>query len=186
MRKLTIVLFVILGVTGGKDVFARGSDFTNTNIFGLGLSLSYSYDYTARRTITVPPMIVYYETGVHEYITVGPFAAFSSWDYRDRQRSFLTIGGRGSFHLTPFINDWFDAAIDEHDWDIYVAMASGFDLRSYGAYADEDARGFRQNVRFFLGPFAGVRYYLSGNVAIYSEIGLGPMGALSGGVSWEL
>ncbi len=186
MRTLMVVLLVILGITGGKNVFARGADFSNTDIFGVGLSLSYSYGYSASRSISIPPMIAYYETGVHQYITVGPFAAFSSWDYRDRQRSFITLGGRGSFHLTPYINDWFDAAIDESQWDIYVAMASGFDLRSYGAYDDVDASGFGQNVRFFLGPFAGARYYVSDNLAVYSEIGLGPMGALSAGVSWEL
>ncbi len=131
-------------------------------------------------------MIAYYETGVHQYITVGPFVAFSSWDYGDRQRSFLTLGGRGSFHLTPYLNDWFDAAIDEHKLDIYGALVSGFDLRSYGALEGHDESGFGQTVRFFVGPFAGARYYISDNLAIYSEIGLGPLGALSGGVSWEL
>lgn len=186
MKKRMIVLIVFLGIVGGNNVFARGSDFSDAKILGAGFSLSYSYEYPFGRSLSIPPLVAYLEMGMHEYVTVGPFVAFSRWDYSDRSRSFLTVGGRGSFHLTPFINDWFDAAIDERQWDIYGAMASGLNFRHYGAFEHQDESGFGRNIRFFLGPIVGARYYLAEETAVYSELGVGPLGALTVGVSVNL
>ena len=169
-----------------NPVQAQGSDFSDARILGGGFSLSYGYDYPFGRDLSIPPMIAYLEMGMHEFVTVGPFIAFSRWEYRDRMRSFMTIGGRGSFHLTPLINDWFDATIDEREWDFYGSMATGFGFRRYGASDYDDESGFFRNVRFFIGPVVGARYYLADPVAVYAEMGVGPLGALTVGVSVDL
>lgn len=183
----TLVLMVIICVLAqGKPVLAQGSDFSDAKILAGGLSISYGYDYPLGRSLSIPPMNAYLELGMHEYVTAGPFIAFSRWQYRDRMRSFLTVGGRGSFHLTPFINDWFDATIDESEWDFYGTVASGFNFRRYGAHADQDESGFRSNVRFFIGPAVGARYYVADPMALYAELGAGPLGALTIGVSVDL
>ncbi len=183
----TLVLMVIMCVLAqGSPVLAQGSGFTDAKILGAGFSLSYGYDYPFSRSLSIPPMAAYLEIGMHEYVTAGPFVAFSRWQYRDRMRSFMTIGGRGSFHLTPFINDWFDATIDEGEWDFYGTMATGFGFRRYGASDYDDESGFFRNVRFFIGPAVGARYYLADPVAVYAELGVGPLGALTFGVSVDL
>ncbi len=186
MQKTLMLIAMMYVMLQAQPALAQRTDFSDAKILAGGLSLSYGYDYPLGRSLSIPPMNAYLEIGMHEFVTAGPFVAFSRWQYRDRMRSFMTIGGRGSFHLTPFINDWFDATIDENEWDIYGTMASGFNFRRYGAYADQDERGFRRNVRFFIGPAVGTRYYVADPLAIYAELGVGPLGALTVGVSVDL
>ena len=186
MIKTLLIIVIMCIYAQASPLLARGSDFSDAKILGAGFSISYAYDYPFSRSLSIPPMTAYLELGIHEYVTVGPFVAISRWEYTNRMRSFLTIGGRGSFHLTPFINDWFDAEIDEREWDIYGAAATGLGFRSYGADEHHEESGFGSNVRFYIGPFAGVRYYLSEQTAVYTELGYGPLGALSFGVSVDL
>lgn len=167
-------------------VKAQGSDFSDARLFGIGASMGYRYDYGTSRSLSIPPAMAYFEIGIHEYITAGPFAAFSRWSYPTRSRSFMSLGARGSFHLSPFFNDLLDGSIDVDKIDFYASMLSGIAFRQYGAYDTQPATRFLDDARFFIGPVAGVRYYFSDDFAIFSEIGWGALGVLTVGVSFRM
>ncbi len=189
MRKfllVTCVLLVGLNTFSSHTAMAQGSDFRNARIFNAGFSLNYTYSYIGDRSLEFPPMVAYFELGIHQYITAGPYAAYSRWTYPERSRSFLGMGARGSFHLTPFINDLIDGNINEREIDFYASMITGLEFRQYGAGRDHASSGFFDNIGLFIGPVAGVRYYFSNDLAVFSEVGRGALGAVSVGLSVNL
>lgn len=185
-RFLSTLTFFVFFLLAPFVLKAQGADFSNARLFGAGFSASYRYDYGTSRSLNIPPAMAYLEVGVHQYITIGPFAAFSRWSYPTRQQSFLSLGARGSFHLSPLFNDLLDGSIDEQKIDFYVSMLSGFELRQYGADDIHPVSRFMDNAKLFFGPLLGVRYYFSDDAAIFSEIGRGALGALTIGVSFKL
>ncbi len=155
----------------------------------------YSYGYAGARTLSFPPLTAFYEMGIHEKITVGPFVSYAQWSYDylsvgnnyGYSWSFLQIGGRGSYHLTSLINDWFDAEIDESQWDIYATLLVGFEFRSF-SYDDDfdDALDYDNDWRLFVGPLAGTRYFLNERFALFLEAGRGSLGAFTFGVTYNM
>lgn len=189
MRKFLLIawgLFIGLSIFPSHETLAQGSNFTNAKIFNAGFSLNYTYSYLGDRSLNVPPIVAFAEVGIHQYITAGPYVAYSKWTYPERTRSFLSFGARGSFHLTPFINDLIDGGINERDIDFYASMISGFELRQYSASTDHPSSAFFDNIGLFIGPVAGVRYYFSDDLAVFSEVGRGALGAVSVGLSIHL
>ncbi len=189
MRKFLLiawVLFIGLYIFPSQSAMAQGSNFRNARIFNAGFSLNYTYSYLGSRSLNVPPMVAFLEVGIHQYITAGPYAAYSKWTYPERTRSFLGLGARGSFHLTPFINDLIDGGINEKDIDFYASMISGFEFRQYGGSPDHSVSGFFDNIGLFIGPVAGVRYYFSDDLAVFSELGRGALGSVTVGLSVNL
>ncbi len=161
-------------------------DYSGVSLLGVGLSIGYySYGFFGTRSVSVPPLNVYYELGIHEYITAGPFGGYARWDYRysnsDYAWTFYQIGARGSFHLTSILNEVFGNTIDEDKIDWYIAIMSGLEIRSFSSNAHPDLYSNRN--RIFFGPTAGVRYYLGSNFALYLEGGRGSLGALTFGIS---
>ncbi len=183
---LILCFFIVLISFPFTGTYARGSDFSDVQIVNAGFSLNYNYGYIGSRSINIPPFLAYLEIGVHEFVTAGPFAAYSRWNYPARTRSFMSLGIRGSFHLSPLINDLTDGSIDERQIDIYASMISGIELRHYGASDTERASDYIDNTRFFLGPVAGVRYYFTDELGVFSEIGRGALGAVTVGMSLRL
>ncbi len=179
---MALALFTILSSTA-PVARSQGTDFRNAVIFSAGLSLNYSYGYIGSRSLRMPPVNASMEFGIHEFVTVGPFAAYSSWTYPTRTRSFINVGARGSFHFSPLLNDLLDGSIDENQIDFYASMLSGIEFRRYGASSDEGISGYFDNTRVFLGPVAGVRFYFSDNIGVFSEVGRGALGAVTVGVS---
>lgn len=179
-------MFIGLLLVTPTRTYANGTDFREARIVGGGLSLNYTYGYVGSRSLRVPPVVAYVEIGVHERVTVGPFFGYSRWSYPARTRTFVNAGARASFHLSPFLNEVLDVNIDENEFDIYAAMFSGFELRSYGPSDETAATDFFDNTRLFLGPVAGLRYNFSDNIGLFSEMGRGALGALTIGISLHL
>ncbi len=175
-------LFMILWVSSPDPVQGQ-SNFRNTSIINAGASLNYSYSYLGSRSVRIPPAVVFFEMGVHDYVTIGPYAAFSRWSYPDRVRSFMNLGMRGSFHFSPYLNDLLDGTLNEDQIDFYVSMISGLEFRNYGASNTEGVSGFTDNIRFFVGPVAGVRFYFTDELAVFSEVGRGALGAVTVGLA---
>ncbi len=181
-------LFILWMLTSGAGhVFSKGSDFRNIRIVSAGLSLNYNYSYIGSRSIVIPPVNSYAEIGLHEFVTAGPYMSYSKWDYHEQQsRSFLNLGVRGSYHFSPMINDLLDGSIDQNQIDFYAAILSGIEFRKYGTGEGLGPAGFRDNARLFVGPVAGVRFYFSENLAVFSEVGRGALGAMTVGLSVRL
>ena len=188
-KKITILLFAIVfssfSVSANSIVedepASTGIDYSGVNIFGAGLSLGYySYGYYGTRSVSVPPLNVYLEFGLHEYITAGPFGGYARWDYSrinnyNYNWSFYQFGARGSFHLTSILNEVFGNTIDAEKVDWYIAIMSGLEYRSSDL--------FNNRTRIFFGPAVGIRYYIGNSLALYLEGGRGSLGALTFGLS---
>jgi len=160
--------------------------YTGVSLLGGGFFIGYyGYGFFGTRSLSIPPFNAYYEFGVHEYVTLGPFAGMARWDYRwsnsDYTWTFYHLGARGSFHLTNIINEVLGGDIDEDKIDWYVSVLSGLEIRNFDSQTFPDL--YENRVRIFLGPITGVRYYLGNNFAIYAEGGRGALGVLSFGVS---
>ncbi|MFO7874557.1 MAG: hypothetical protein R6U62_08740 [Bacteroidales bacterium] len=183
-----VLFFMFIGLLlfTPARTYGDGSDFREARIVGGGLSLNYTYGYVGSRSLRVPPVVAYVEIGVHERITVGPFFGYSRWSYPARTHSFVNVGGRASFHLSPFLNEVLDANIDVNEFDIYAAMFSGLELRIHGPSAEDNSGSYIDNTRLFLGPVAGLRYNFSDNIGVFSEMGRGALGALTIGISLHL
>jgi hypothetical protein len=164
----------------------RSEGYKGVSLLGGGLFLGYyGYGFFGTRSLSIPPFNAYYELGVHEYVTLGPFAGMGKWEYRyvnsDYTWTFYHLGARGSFHLSNIINEVLGADIDENKIDFYISILSGLEIRNFSSEAFPDL--YDNTIRIFIGPITGVRYYLGNNFAIYAEGGRGALGFLSFGVS---
>ncbi len=193
MKQLSIVLLSAILLCFSHEPLkaqqAQGSiDYSEISLLGAGVSLGYySYGYLGSRSLSLPPLSASYEMGFHEYITAGPFVGFARWNYSYTNYSyawsFIQLGGRASFHLTSIINDVLDLEIDESKIDWYVSMLAGLELRQYSAGTGTFREDYANTTRVFLGPIAGIRYYLNDRIALYFEGGRGSFGAATFGVS---
>ena len=165
-------------------------DYNDSRILALGISIGhYGYGYLGTRNIGLIPLTAYYEMGVSSRITAGPVISYARWDYRlpgaiggaDYSWSFLTLGGRGSYHLTRLLNEWFDADIDEVRWDFYGTLVAGLEFRSFN-----DRNGnvdYTNQWNLFLGPVVGARYHLNERIGLFLELGRGTLGVVTLGAS---
>jgi hypothetical protein len=149
----------------------------------------YSYGILGSRSISIPPLSAYYELGVHNRITAGPFVGFARWSYRSPDFfkssyqyswTYLQAGVRASYHFTGLINELLDMEIDENKLDIYLTLLGGLEYRAYSSSFDN---GVSNKIGIILGPVGGFRYYLTDNLAVFAEGGRGSFGALYLGVS---
>lgn len=202
MRKLFLLL-IFSGVISLSDLVAQPVDYTNdnnityrnSNIFGAGLSLGYyNYGYIGSRSIGFLPVFAYVETGLLDNITAGPFIGFGRWNYRytgfaqpyNYSWSFTDVGARGSLHLSGFINDTFDADIDENRTDWYFTVILGLEYRRYSTETADLDDNYSNSIHLLFGPLAGVRYYFTDYFAGFVEAGRGSLGVLSLGLSLKL
>jgi hypothetical protein len=167
-------------------------DYSQVSIAGGGISFGYyGYGFAGSRSIGIPPLTAFYEMGVHQNITAGPFISYARWDYRwgvagstwGYNWSFLTLGGRGTLHLTSLINEWFDTEIDVSRWDLYGTAILGLEFRRFSYTGTGFPGEYDNDWRLFLGPVLGARYYFSNNIGVYLEGGRGSLGAFTVGVS---
>jgi hypothetical protein len=186
-----LIIVLSLNSSAQSETESSAQDFKGTSLLGVGISLGYyGYGYLGNRTLSLPPLNVYYELGVHEYITVGPFLGFARWSYRyniatpyEYSWTFMQLGARGSFHLVGLFNEAFGESFDEDKFDIYVTVMSGLEIRNYSSNFDSSPYGYENSVRIFFGPVLGFRYYLGNNLALFLEGGRGSLGVATFGLS---
>lgn len=194
MKKVLVIAIVLLvsvsysNVSFGNNGYDEPYNFRGKSLLGGGFSLGYyNYGFFGTRSLSVPPINAYYELGVHEFITVGPFIGFGRWGYRylntNYAWTFTTFGGRGSVHVTRFINELFDNDIDDSKIDFYITMLVGLEVRTWSYDGTTLSNLYDNQYSIFLGPIGGVRYYFANNFAFYVEGGRGALGAFTVGVS---
>ena len=163
-------------------------DYSDVKIFGAGLSLGYSYGLIGTRSLSIPPLMAYFEIGVHEYFTIGPFGGFSRWNYKqpgwNYSWNFIHGGARASFHYTDILNELLDFELDAREFDLYVTLMTGLEFRRYSSNHSGFSGYYDDDIRFFIGPILGFRYNFSDNMGLFVEGGRGALGALSFGLSF--
>lgn len=162
MKKILFSFFVaaILGVSSEKAFaqFEKGDKLLNAGINlggtygggGVGVGASF-------------------ESGVHDFISVGAQADFITWNYGTFgykwRYNFFTVAARGSYHFGKHF-------LTMDNLDLYAGPALGYRISSYstpdgygGVYND----GYGSGV--FFGAFAGARYYFKPTMGVFAEVG---------------
>jgi len=149
-------------------------------IFMAGLSFGYyGYGYVGSRSVSVPPITAALELGIHEYISVGPYLGYASWNYKgsnyDYGWDFISVGARGSFHYVPLLNEALDLDLDEEKLDFYFTLIMGLEFQTYNG---ETFGGYNyaNNTDFVFGPVLGFKYKFNDKFGAYFEGGRGAFG----------
>lgn len=174
MKKLALILFFIATLTVGFNVSAQkdsGYDKGTVLING-GLSVGYFFG-TYYGSVSFPALIGSAEWSVHEYVGVGPYVGFRGYT----GGSTIAVGAKGTFHYTQFI-----PAIDPNTLDLYGTIYIGPNINSFNNYYGAGRDYNYVNVVF--GPVAGARWFpTQGGFGVFGEVGYGPLGFLTLGIS---
>lgn len=126
------------------------------------------------------PIVASLEFGVHESISVGPFAGFSSGPWWN----VFALGAKGSWHYLPFLNQALEINLDDDRIDFYVSVYAGY--RNHAFRGDRSIWGnaFRANYgSVIFAPVLGFKYLFTPNIGAYAELGYGALGVGNFGVS---
>jgi len=164
LTKVLVVFFVLFGFSWGAsaqdEAFNKGDKVVHVGI-GLGNFISYS-----GYSIKVPPISGSFEYGILDLfdgrgaVGVGGYLGYTSFGNKVNSKwtvSDLIIGPRGTFHY-QFVDKL----------DTYAGLMVGYDIVSY-SHTDSDLSGSG----FYPTFFAGARYYLIDNFAVWGEVGYG-------------
>ncbi len=196
MKKLTLLLIILLAASltfaqntvsldpSGDRAYEEGDKIFQVGIgfgraaggYGFG---SYGFGL---------PVLASLEFGLHEYFSVGPYAAFARYNFNyagartGLHATYFSVGARGSFHYVPLINDALDLDIDESKIDLYVTALLG--LETYSVDYDDipGASGSTSGLDF--GTVIGGRYMFGDNLGVYSELGYGALSVFTIGLSY--
>ena len=138
MKKL-ITMIMIMGLMG--NVMAQESESLaykkGDNIIQAGITFGYyGYGFAGSRSLSVPPLTGSLELGIHEYVSVGPYLGFASWNYDwltygDYSYNILSVGARGSFHYLPLLNEALDTEFDLEKLDFYITLLIGLEFQNF-------------------------------------------------------
>lgn len=183
---LTLVVGLFMTTLSANAQYSKGDLTANAGLsFGL---IGYGFGYGSS-TLGFPPLILNVEYSIDDRFAVGPYLGYfsrtyRSGSYRDRFSAF-SFGGRGTFHASSSLNDWFDWNIDESKWDLYASAVLGFQVYSWNY---DDAYTFTHSNSsggFVLGPIVGARYFVNPNFGVFAETGRGALGAFTLGASMK-
>lgn len=181
MNKLALAICALsLTILTTFSSFAQKKDSgydKGTFLINGGLSVggflysSYYYD-----NVSFPALMVNAEWSVHPWVGVGPYVGFRGYD----NGSTIAVGARGTFHYAQFI-----PSINTDKVDLYGTIHIGptlthrnWDKVNHPYYNDNNYTGFT------FGPVAGARYFFGGGgFGAFGEVGWGPLGFLTIGLS---
>ncbi|MFN8357802.1 MAG: hypothetical protein U0Y10_25305 [Spirosomataceae bacterium] len=144
-----------------------------SKVLGVGLGLNSYYSGGI-------PLGAYLEFPVVDNITVGPMIDYLSYNYASTYKfTSMYLGGRGSYHVNEILK------IDNDQLDIYGGLAIGY--RSF-KWSDSAFSGLSGSYGsgLYYGLFAGARYYFSGNIGAFAELGATGSSNLRVGINLKL
>jgi hypothetical protein len=192
MIKIAVVFAALLF---GFSKYVPGQEFipldnNQVNIAGGGVFFGKYRDifrHGAGYSAVAPPIMIFYEQGVMNNINAGPFLSILRDGYDGHpltlKRTFLKVGGRGTYQLTSLINDVLQSEINSGRMDFYFTAIAGVEYEILRHYSVTLGNGKDGDWRLFLGSVLGARYNFSKLLGIYLEAGRGPHGMFSMGVS---
>ncbi len=156
--------------------------FDNVGIFSAGVCFVFEPDKDLGPDQKIPPLMMAYESGISEYLTLGGVFAYSRFEYT----TYISLGSKGSYHLSPQINDLFNGFFNESNLDVYATASLVMQMKQHDAIEDKEATIFLDDVKINYGIAGGVRYYFSRDAALFAEVGKGVMGLVALGVSFRM
>ena len=156
----------------------------------LGFTLS---DYNNHEWVssTLLPLYGTIDIGIHDYVTIGFMAHYFSKAYRREgevynsgipgyeyasdwriRENYLSIGTRGTFLITSFLNEVAKTSIPEN-LHLFAGVQLGLDFYRQKKENEYNDYPTNSNLEPFGGPFIGVRYLFSDHVGVFTELGIG-------------
>ncbi|AHM61492.1 hypothetical protein D770_16190 [Flammeovirgaceae bacterium 311] len=161
----------------------RKGDLTGNAGLSFGL-IGYGFGY-GNRTLGFPPLTVNVEYSIDDRFAVGPYLGYFSRNYRGVGGfSVFGFGGRGTFHASSSLNEWFDWNIDENKWDLYASAVLGFQVYNWN-YDESYLLRNNSSGGVVIGPILGARYFINPNFGVFAETGRGALGAFTLGASMK-
>ena len=200
--KNIVLSFLLLSIV----LFSSNNSLAKTNAYeygdiliGTGLSFGYFGYYGSYSSASVP-LVLSAEYGLRKYFSLGGFLGVQNYKYTGfyydgifaqvpytYSCSAVSIGLKGSFHVFPFINDRYDARVDDSSMDAYITGFLGSSFHTYREVTSTGYAGYNQNMnRLVLGPSLGFRYMFSPQVGAFVELGVGAFGISTAGVAFDL
>lgn len=169
MKKLLGITLLLLTISSFGQGYAYGD-----NILGVGLGIGSTFN-TSGASVKVPPILLYYEAGIHDHIAVGGFLGFSSSGGSTQTRNYnykytynyTIIGARGAYHFGYLLG-----TVD--NFDLYGGLSLGYAILSSKIEQPSGAPEYpstASNGGLYLGAYAGARYYFNSSVGVFGEIG---------------
>jgi len=191
MQKLllsAITVFLYIGISNAQPL-----TFGKHN---LGLSFGIPNEIHSNYSSKSPSVNISYHYGFSDkigigYISAGGMISFFGADYKvdnsgvkyNAEYSYTTIGPRAAYHF-----DMSDITGNK-TWDlidVYAGMFLGLQFEKMKTYDSiTDITNTDNKSRLATDIFAGIRYSLTDNVGIYSELGFG-LNSFNFGVSYRL
>lgn len=181
MKKLLVIVFAALLFipTQTKAQEAGELAYQIDDLYmHAGLSFGYyGYGYLGSRVGFAIPLSVSVEYGFHEFLSAGGFIGFANWRYEypsvnsKYSWTYVTFGGRGTFHFAGLMNENLDTNIDLEKFDLYASVIIGLEVRSYNASSGTYDYGYNTGVSPVFGPFLGAKYMFNNKIGIYLEGG---------------
>jgi len=174
-------------------------EFGDTYV-GIGTSFGYFNFYGSYSSASVP-VVVFAEYGLKKYISLGGFMGIQNYSYESFYHdglppyskiyysyncSAVSLGLKGSFHVLPYINDRYDARVDDSQMDAYITAVLGSTFHSYNEVTATGYNYTTQRNRLVFGPSLGFRYMIAPRVGAFIELGVGAFGLSTGGVVFDL
>jgi hypothetical protein len=95
------------------------------------------------------------------------------------------MGARMTFHGADILNSELGADINVKQWDIYGTLSAGIVSKTWSVDSRYSAgRNFDSYIYPSIGLVLGAKYFTTQTFAIHGEIGKGPFGFLTFGVSY--
>ncbi len=147
----------------------------------------------------VPPISVFLEKGIKDFLSAGGFVGYSGDKYINdtipdnimRYRTFMT-GAVATIHYAHWIEQLSGHSIFLGDFDLYISgvmqMAFNTANEKHVWQADEEEFSDRKSseVKFRIRPIFGIRYFITDRFCMLFEAGRGNPGSVTTGVTWVL
>lgn len=183
MKKLLVIVFAVLIFAPSQTKAQEAGNLAyeiNDLYAHAGISFGYfGYGWVGSRYGFSIPLTASVEYGFHEYLSVGGFLGFANWRYEynyltysSKYRwTYVSFGGRGTFHFAGLMNDNLDTNIDLTKFDLYASVIAGLEVRSFSADDSYYDYGYSNTVHPVFGPFLGAKYMFNDKIGIYLEGG---------------
>ena len=194
MRKILVII-------GFMSIFSVTQAQYKTDVFNLSIGTSIfeantiTTSLTGGKSMFLPPIIIsgqiaLFPSGSYwtKLISVGGSVMYDldmyKWtlfgvNYWDKHSN-IKIGGLGTYHVTPILQDYANWGEGFDNIDIYISIYMGLNIDNYtsnhyynivtGAY---DANYNNTSFLPYIGEILGAKYYFSDNFGVYGEVGYG-------------
>jgi hypothetical protein len=155
-----LICLTLAQVDSSAQEFEKGSIVINP---GLGLGYYYGGGFAVGFAVNA-------EFSITDEIAVGPYIAFTRWDYAygagyDYAYTFIDFGARGSYHFAKLLK------VNNEQFDPYAGAFLGFVSSSYSSDFSNGDDPYDGGVRG--GVYAGARWFFTPMFAAFGEVGVG-------------